>query len=906
MSVLLVDGSAIAYRSYHAFARAPLRSSRGEETSLTFAFTNTLLRWLQRLAPGWAAVVFDAPGRNFRHDIYADYKAGRPPMPENMSAQLPRLRQALAALRLPVLERPGCEADDVLGTLARRFEARGERVYLASGDKDFRQVVSAHVRLLRPNIPSGGDEEIGPEELERVLGLRPEQIVDLMALSGDASDNVPGVPGVGEKTAAALLRQHGSLEALYEHLDRVERPALRQRLAENRDSAIMSRRLVTLVTDLDLDIDTGTLRWPGPDWPALGALLREMELFSVLRQLPTGTRVGPEAVQYAAVDDAAELAALGRTLQDLPAFALDVETTSLDAMRAELVAISFSWQEGRAVVVPVAARRRAPPPGELDLGAPAGAGFDLETVTRLRGPAVAAAHSLKVGQNIKYDLLVLEEHGMAVAGPLFDTMVASYVLNPGRKQHGLDALALEHLDEQVQPYTALFARGDRERDIRRLPLAALVRYAGADADMTWRLRERLRPLLESERLLHLFDTVEMPLVRVLADMERIGVRVDVAELGALAGELADRAAILERQIQARCGHAFNINSPRQLGEVLFGELRLPHGRRTKSGWSTDVEVLERLAREHELPRLVLEYRQLTKLRSTYAEALPRLVNSRTGRIHTSFNQAVASTGRLSSSDPNLQNIPARTELGRRIRAAFVPEGADARLVSADYSQIELRVMAHLSQDRALQAIFHQGGDVHRLAAARIAGCEASQVTPEQRAAAKVVNFGVMYGMGPRGLADQLGIGVDEARRFIDEYFTSYPGVRRYVQETVQKARAEGFVTTLLGRRLPLPDLRSPRPELRAMAERIAVNAPIQGSAADLIKVAMVRLHACLRQAGLKARMILQVHDELVFETPVAEVEELRRLVRREMEGAVSLSVPVVVDVAVGTNWTEAH
>jgi DNA polymerase-1 len=903
MNVLLLDGTGLAYRSYFAFVRNPLRTASGEETSLVFAFVNTLLRMLERYAPERAAVVFDPPGRTFRHEIDSHYKEGRPPMPEGMAQQLPRLRQTLDAFKLPMLQVAGFEADDVMGTLARHFEQHDADVYLVTGDKDFQQLLSQRIRIVRL-LRSGGESEVGPRELETELGIAPRQVVDYMALCGDSVDNIRGVPGVGAKTAQALMREHGSLDSIYENLETI-RGALRRKLEEGRENAMLARELLRIVTDVPLELKEQALEWTHPDWPLLRSILRELEFFQLLRSLPSES-VEVVQPQLEVVDSVKSLERAVTALREREVVALHAEPTRDEAGNATVFGIAIAADAARSWVVPLAAPSPQLQLGQLGLETAPSSALGLELVGKRLAPLLDDEGVVKVGHDLKTLLHRLEPGGITRLHRGFDTMVAAYVLNPARRQHGPEALVSELLDQRLRSTAELFDPKERTRDLRHLPRDEAMRHLGQHATAVWGLYQPLREQLTAEQLAPLFDDVEMPLFDVLFDMERVGVKVDVALLGELSQELETRTDALAEQIYALARRRFNIQSPRQLGEVLFDELRLPHGRRTKTGWSTDGDVLERLQSEHELPRCVLEFRQLAKLRSTWTEALPRLVRARSGRIHTHFNQTVASTGRLSSSEPNLQNIPIRTDLGRRIRTAFVADGADVSLLSADYSQIELRIMAHLSQDRGLMQAFRDGGDVHTLTAARIAGRTPAAVTAQERAAAKTVNFGVIYGMGARGLSQQLGIALDEARHFIDEYFATYPGVRRYTQDAIQHARSQGFVTTLLGRRLVLPDLQSGHPGQRAAAERVAVNAPIQGSAADLIKTAMVRVHRQLREREMRSRMILQVHDELLFEAPLVELEELEQIVRVEMEGAMQLSVPIVVDVGVGRDWAEAH
>jgi DNA polymerase-1 len=886
VNVLLVDGSGLAYRAYYAFARNPLRTSRGEETSVAYAFLTTLWRWLDRYRPARAAVAFDPPGPTHRHRLFAEYKANRPPRPPALAAQMPRLHALLGALRLPVVEIPGWEADDVLATLAVRFAAAGADVRLASADKDFRQLVSERITLVRPSVQAGTDDEMGPAELARAMGLRPAQIVDWLALAGDTSDNVPGVRGVGDKTAAALLRKHGSLAALYAALDAVPQAGLRARLERDRATAELSRALVELRTDAPV---AGDWEWPTPDWTALRALLVELEFVQLLRRIPGAERAAPgrAAVAVERLEDGAAVARRVASLEAVPAVAV-VARIDEAARPGRIDALALAWDGAHAAVCGCRAPAAAPRPGELALDFAPGAGLTDAECAAAAAPLLEAGGVDKIGYDLKSLLVTLSRLGVAVRGALFDLQIAAYVLDPSRRPPGLGALAAEALGEEVGT--------DADR------VAAL----GDEAASAWRLRDVLAGRLAAADQTSLFHDVEMPLVPVLAAMEQAGVRVDAARLDALAQSLQGRIDALAEAVYAACGRRLNLNSPQQIGQVLFDELGLPRGRRTQSGYSTDVGVLEKLAAQHEVARLLLEHRALVKLRSNYAEALPRLVDRVTGRIHTRFNQAVVATGRLSSSEPNLQNIPVRSELGREIRAAFVSRHAGGAILSADYSQIELRLLAHLSGDAALAAAFAAAADVHTITAARIFACDVAAVTPAQRAAAKTVNFGVVYGMGARGLAERLGIGRDEARRFIDEYFATYPRVRACTEELVASARRTGVATTMLGRRIRVADLDSPQPALRAAAERIAVNAPIQGSAADLIKVAMVRVHAGLAAAGLRSQLVLQVHDELVFDVVRGEIEAVTALARTAMETALAVSVPLVVDVGVGSSWAEAH
>jgi len=904
VNALLIDGSGLAYRSYYAFVRNPLRNSSGEETSLTFGFLNTLLGVLQRYEPAHAAVVFDAPGRSFRHDIDPDYKAGRPPMPESMRKQLPRLREALGLLRLPILEVPGIEADDVLGTLAARLAARGEQVWVLTADKDFFQILDERIKLIRFKRVAGDLQEYGPREFQDDTTLRPEQMVDFLALCGDAVDNVPGIAGIGEKTARKLIHDYGSLETLLARLDEIDKPALQRKLVEGRDAALRSQELVRILTDVDLPTPLADLEWQEPDWPGVRTLLRQLEFLQLLKSLPQAMEESSPQRAVVSVRDQAAWEQAVQRLQGPTVLALHGITRRPDTREGPIRGVALAAGDFACVVHLADTSPRVPAMATLFDVPTAAGGVERKPFVRGLQALLDAPGLLLVGCDLKHDLFLLEDEGLVFRGRLFDVMVADWLLHPNRRAHDLATAALEHLQ---RPLPSVADRtGLKGPDQEAASPEQIDPWGGAAVDALLQLQETLQPVLGAEDLESLFADVEMPLVRVLLSMERTGVKVDRRVLQRLAEELQERTRELETAIHTAAGHPFNIQSPRQLGSVLFEELGLPHGKRTRTGWSTDSDVLDRLAEEHELPRQVLEYRQLSKLQSTYAEALPKLVQPHSGRIHTRFNQAVASTGRLSSSEPNLQNIPIRTELGRRIRAAFVPEDAESCLLSADYSQIELRIMAHLSQDRGLLQAFREGGDIHTLTAARIEGCDPQEVSPQLRASAKTVNFGVLYGMGARGLSRQLGIPVAEARAFIEEYFATYPGVRAYINHAIDRARTQGFVTTLLGRRLPLPDLVSTHPAQRAFAERVAINAPIQGSAADLIKVAMVRVHRHMQNEELRARMILQVHDELLFDCPLEEADALRNLVVDEMENAMQLSVPLVVDVGRGANWDEAH
>ncbi len=924
MSLILVDGSALIYRAHYAFAGRPLTSADGEPTSVVFGFLGSVLRLIEARRPEYLALVFDAPGEVFRHRLYPEYKAQRPPMPEEMAAQLPRLHELLGAWGVTVLMEQDVEADDVIATVARRSRDVTGRAWLYTGDKDFLQLLDDHVALLKPGRRGTEVTEVTADDVRREYGLAPRAMIDVFALAGDSSDNIPGCPGIGLKTAVKLIRQFGSLDRLLADVEQADglTPRLRRLLSEHREQILLSRELFTIRDDVPLELDWESLRTSLPTSEQARALMERLGLRQIQALVDRLAAAGGEVPAGGATDGPdrwslrergyailAKPEELERCLARLPAgapLAVDTETDDLRPDRARLVGISLAWGEGEAAYVPVLVR----PDGSRPQGELFGAGETVDNLAWIRpllAPVLAAGDRLLVGQNIKFDQWILSRHGLPLATPWFDTMLASYVLDPGRRSHGLDALARDRLGITPLSYGELFEKGDRVRDILSLPLERLAVYAAEDADLAWRLHAAFAADLAAEPTLeHLLLEIEMPLCELLFRMERHGIMVDGTVLATLEREFTGELQELEATIHALAGEPFNINSPKQLGRILFEKLGLKTGKRKQTGWSTDVSVLERLADDHPLPKLVLEYRQLAKLIGTYVQSLAQLVNPETGLIHTSFNQAVAATGRLSSSDPNLQNIPIRSERGRRIRRAFVPRKEGHVFLSADYSQVELRLLAHLSGDDALRETFREGGDVHRRTAALIAGVPENEVTAEMRSRAKAINFGVIYGMGPRALARQIGVTVREASAFIDGYFGTYPGVRRFVEECKERARRTGYAETILGRRRLLPEIDSGNDRIRSLQERIAVNTPIQGSAADLIKVAMLALDRRLREAGARSLLLLQVHDELLLEVPRDELPDVEPVVRETMESAMALSVPLVVDVHTGANWEEAH
>jgi DNA polymerase-1 len=882
----LIDGSSYIYRAYYAIRQ--LTNSRGVPTNAVFGFTNMLLKVVREEAPDHLAVVFDAKGPTFRKEIYPEYKANRSAMPEDLRPQIPLIKELVAAFNLPALELQGYEADDIIATLARRFAERGLAVTVVTGDKDLMQIVSERIRLL----DTMKDQVVGLPEVAERFGGGPDKVVEVQALAGDSSDNVPGVPGIGEKTARDLIRQFGTVENLLANIDQVAGQKRRENLRQFGEQALLSKKLVSLVDDLSLEVDYDNFTLSEPDRGALTALFKELEFHKLLQEFSSDERASGEG--YRAVLTEAQLDDLVAALKKAGRFAFDTETTSLTATRADLVGLSFAVRPGEGWYIPV---------GHRYLGAPEQ--LDRHLVLERLRPLLADRQLAKIAQNAKYDLLVLRRAGVEVAGLTCDTMLASYLANPAGKSHGLDSLASELLGYRTISFSEVAGKGKSQVGFEEVEVARAVVYAAEDADITLRLADKLEPQLAETGQDPLFREVELPLVTVLTDMEWTGVRIDSDFLKGLSADMETRLAALEREIHELAGRPFNVGSPKQLGEVLFEDLKLARGKKTKTGWSTDVEVLNALAEEHDIAARVLDYRSLAKLKSTYCDALPRLVHPETGRIHTSFNQTVTATGRLSSSDPNLQNIPVRTEEGRRIREAFIPAEGNL-LLAADYSQVELRVLAHMADEPALQESFAHGEDIHVRTASEIFGVFLELVTPEMRRQAKTINFGVLYGMSAFGLAKALGIGRGEAQEYIDSYFARYPKVLEFMEAKKEEARRDLFVTTLLGRRCAVPEIASKNGAVRGYAERNAINYPIQGSAADIIKVAMVRIHHRLAQQGLLARMVLQVHDELVFDVPETELETVKALVREEMEGAASLRVPLLVDIGVGQNWREAH
>lgn len=886
--VFFVDGSSYLYRAYHAIRN--LSNSKGFPTNAVFGFTKMLLKLIQEKNPSHLAVVFDAKGPTFRHEIYDQYKANRPPMPEDLAVQIPWVKKVIDALNIKRLEMEGYEADDIIGTLVRKCQERGLNVVMVTGDKDFRQLVSPMAVMW----DTMKDKVTDYESLKKAYGLEPHQFIDVMGLSGDPSDNIPGVPGIGEKTAIKLIKEFGSLEKVLDAVDAIKGKKLKENLRDNAESALLSKKLVTIKQDVPIDIDLEDLAVGQPDKEALSDIFRELEFRDLWGQFTVRKQ---EENEYDICWSEKELANLISKIREKGLVCLDAETTSENPFKAKLVGMSFCLDKGKATYLPLAHDYEGAPEQ-----------IPLEAAISTLKPVLEDENVLKVGQNIKYDAEVLYFNNVKLAGIHFDTMVASYVINPSLRQHNLESLSQQYLNYKMMSFSDLVGKGKSAKSFSQVKIEQAAHYSCEDADITFRLMEVLGKKLEAEQNETLFYDLEMKLIPVLIDMELTGIKIDVEFFKKLSKKMDKELSELEQEIYKEAGMEFNINSPQQLGYVLFEKLQLPTQRKTTKTkrYSTDVKVLKKLvAYPHKVPRLVLRYRTLSKLKSTYLDALVKMVEPSTGRIHTSFNQTVTATGRLSSSNPNLQNIPIRGEEGREIRKGFVAKDG-CKFVSADYSQIELRVFAHYSGDPAFKEAFEKGEDIHTRTASEIMGISPDEVTADMRRIAKAINFGIIYGMGPQKLSEELEIDLSSAKQYIAAYYERYKGVLAYKERMIKEAKEKGYVTTLFNRRRYVPDIEHPKQVIRAEAERVAINTPIQGTAADLIKKAMINLHEALSVEGYKTKMLLQVHDELLFEAPEEEVETVIPVIRNEMENVYHLDVPLKVDVGIGSNWSEAH
>ena len=932
--LFLLDAYALIFRAYFAFAKNPRITSGGMDTSAIYGFTTALLDLLSKENPTHIAVCFDLPQPTERHEMFPEYKANRDATPEAIKIAVPYIHKILEAFNIPALGVPGFEADDVIGTLAKKAEQEGFRTYMMTPDKDFGQLVSPNIFMYRPGRGGNPPEVWGEAEVCEKFGLdRVEQVIDYLGMMGDSVDNIPGLPGVGAKTAQKLLAQYGSLEETLAHADEIK-GKLGEKIRDNAELGVLSKKLARIIIDVPIDLAADTLERDPWNQEALLGIFEELEFRTLGRRLglvqteastpaetkPASTKVSltsndqmslfggddspteaatagvssRESVAttthlYQMVETAVEARQLAQILAEQPSVAFDTETTSLNTLDAELVGMSFSTGKGKAYYVPVPADRAA-----------------AEEMVDAFAPFWASAGE-KIGQNIKYDISVLMNYGVEVKGPLFDTMIAHYLIQPDMR-HNMDILAETYLNYQCISIESLIGKGKNQKNMRDLSPDEVLDYAAEDADITFQLKEIFEPKLVETGVDKVFRNIEMPLVPVLARMEREGIRVDVGALQSYSGELEEVIVKLEKVIVELAGRPFNVGSPRQLGEVLFEDLKLSDKpKKTKTGqYATSEAILEGLKKSHPIINKILGFRELKKLKSTYVDALPELVQGTTGRIHTSFNQTVAATGRLSSTNPNLQNIPIRTENGRKVRAMFVPGDEERILLAADYSQIELRVIAALAKDEAMIAAFQAGEDIHRATAAKVFEVAPEEVTREQRSNAKTVNFGIVYGVSAFGLSQQTDMSRKEAKAAIDGYFRTYPGIKKYMDDQVAFARDHGYVETITGRRRYLKDIESRNAVVRGHSERNAVNAPIQGSAADIIKLAMIEVDRAMRAANLKSKMLLQVHDELVFDVYKDELEELKALVVEKMEAAVSLAVPMVAEVGTGSNWLEAH
>lgn len=927
--LFLLDAYALIYRAYYSFISNPRVSSKGLNTSAMFGFTNTLWDLLNKEQPSHIAVVFDPPSgdtENFRVEQYADYKANREAMPEDIALSIPYIKSIVKAFRIPTLEVEGYEADDVIGTLAKKAGARGYKVYMMTPDKDYGQLVDEQIFMYKPGRQGSDVEILGVKEICAKYGIeKPEQVIDILGMMGDAVDNIPGIPGVGEKTAIKFIQQFGSMDGLYANLDQLQ-GKMREKVENHKEQAYMSRSLATIIQDVPIELDETDLLREEPDKEQLVALFTELEFRTLAKRVlgeeivviqDTGGQLDlfgqssdmpanetPKAQEsliplntikdtkpnYKALVTEDEQIALVEKLLAAKRFCFDTETTGIDSITAELVGMSFAIEKGEAFYIPVSENHEEA----------------LKTVALFK-PAFQSVAD-KIGQNLKYDIEVLSRYGIEVHGFLYDTMIAHYLLHPDMK-HSMDEMAAYYLKYSPISIEELIGKkGKDQGTMRDVPLAEITQYAAEDADITLQLYEALESELTKDHLIKLFKEMESPLIKVLAAMELEGINLDVEALKSFSLTLGEDIVRLEKEILGLAGINFNIDSPKQLGEALFDHLKIDDkAKKTKSGqYVTKEDTLQKLANKHDIIPKILDYRSIKKLKSTYVDSLPEMVNPKSGRIHTNYMQTVAATGRLSSNNPNLQNIPIRTERGRYIRKAFIPRDADHVILAADYSQVELRIIAALSEDAGMIQAFKDGLDIHSATASKVFKVALNEVDRDQRSKAKAVNFGIAYGQGAFGLAENLSISRTEAKEIIDNYFEEFPGVAKYKEVAIALAREKGYAETLLGRRRYLPDLQSRNQTVRASAERNAINAPIQGSAADIIKLAMIDIHKTFVAEGFQSKMLLQVHDELVFDAHKSEIETIIPIIRQKMENAYQLSVPLVVDISYGNNWLEAH
>lgn len=882
MNIYLIDGNSYVYRAFYAIKG--LSNSKGFPTNAIYGFTNMILKIIREKKPDGIAVAFDTPELTERHRIFRDYKANRPETPSDLVMQLPFIRQVITGFNIRIFEMPGYEADDIIGTIAKKTSGKNINVYIVTADKDMLQLVDEHIKIYDPVK----DRMLDAEYVKEKFGVGPERVTEFMALTGDATDNIPGIKGVGEKTARELLTEVASLDELLLHPEKIKKLKLRSMISEHTDIVRLSQKLATIDTQVPAEIDLDDFAVREPDWLLLLPLFREFEFVSLMKLAPSGAQSERKHDTIDTIDALKEFVSTVRN-----DFAFDTEATGINPLTDSLVGIALCNDKERACYIPVAHDTL---PGQAAKQA------DKADVLEILAPLFSNSEIAKTGHNLKYDIMLLGQEGIDIKGALYDTMIAAYLLNPNKANHSLDEVSLEYLSKRKKSFVEVLKK---RKTFAEVPVDEAAPYAAEDAALSYELKEVLFRKLHENRLAGIYSEIEMPLINVLIEMEKAGIRIDAELLNHLSGTLSAEIENIQKRIYFFAGREFNINSPKQLAGILFHDLGLSPLKKTKTGFSTGMDVLEELAGLHDLPREILDYRSLNKLKTTYLDVLPALVNPNTGRVHTSFNQTVTATGRLSSTNPNLQNIPVKGEWGKRIREAFIAEEGNL-LISADYSQVELRILAHLSNDKGLMTAFRDGLDIHTRTASELYGVPFDSVTEEMRRAAKTVNFGVIYGISAFGLSETLKIERKDAEKYIKQYFDRHPGVRDYTAGVIAEAKEKGVVTTIMGRTRPVPELKSQNRSIRQQGERLAVNSPIQGSAADIIKVAMINISRRLRKDNLRARMILQVHDELLFELPESELDAVSRMVKEEMEGAVTLSVPLKVDIGSGKNWAEAH
>ncbi len=921
---VIIDAMSLAYKGYYAFITRPLYTSKGEPTSAVYGFLSQLFKILEDTKPDYVAIAFDSKEKTFRHEKFENYKSSREEMPEEMIPQIARIKEIIEAFNIPIYILPGYEADDLIGTAVKKASGAGLIAYAITPDKDYIQLLSDNVKIIKPGKSTDEIVIFDEKKVEKEYGIKSSQMIDYLALVGDSSDDIPGVAGIGPKTATPLIQKYGSVEKIYENLDKIEKQSIVKKLIENKENAFLSKELATIKTDVPFNFNLEEAKFTKPDFNKLMKIFGELEFRSFadkLKKIYTDESAEMERLEDGAImpspkdyssfdktkisyrlisteEDAVKLA---EKLSNAEIFVFDTETDSLDILNVNLAGVSFSLKPNEAWFVAVNPERTKEElfTSELTDRLP------IKKFIEIFKPVLENEKIKKVCQNGKYDIAVMRTYGIEVKNFYFDTMLASYVIDPDQK-HGMDELSAKYLKYKPIPLIELIGSKKTPEKIFEVDLNKLAEYSCEDADITFRLYKILDEILKKEKLEKVAYEIEFPLVPVLEDMERTGVKIDVDSLKEFSKELEIKLELISKEIYAYSEEEFNINSTQQLQKVLFEKLKLPQTSKTKTGYSTDAKSLESLRGAHPVIDLILEYRQIAKLKSTYTDALPTLINPKTGKIHTTYNQTVVSTGRLSSNDPNLQNIPIRTELGKEIRKAFIPSNKDNIILSADYSQIELRIMASISGDENLIAAFEKGEDIHRRTAAMVFKVDPDDVTPDMRRKAKEVNFGILYGLGPFGLKNRLGISQSHAKEIFDNYFNSFTKVKKFMDESIEKARQKGYAETLTGRRRYLKNINSKNRTIRQFEERVAINMPIQGTAADMIKLAMIKIFNELNMRKSKTKMILQVHDELVFDMPQKELRELKPVIKNLMETAMPLNVPIVVDIGTGSNWLDAH